>query len=157
MYAIFENGSRQHRVSVGDRVRIDYTDAPINSTIELNKVLLVSDGSTLEIGKPDVLGARVIATITDKPGTKQTIQHYRRRKASKRLKGHTQPQLELRIEHILLAGQAIPEKAIAPVVAETPVAETLITEVAGSPETPALVEATAAVEAPVAVDAPAVN
>ncbi|VTS07848.1 50S ribosomal protein L21 [Tuwongella immobilis] len=121
MYAIFEDGSRQYRVSVGDRVKIDHRSVDLNGTVELSNVLLVAKDSGLEIGKPTVEGARVIGTVINQPGIKQTIQHYRRRKASKRLKGHTQPYVELRVEHILLKGETTPAKA-APTTEATPTA-----------------------------------
>ena len=43
MYAVFEDGSRQYRVSEGDLVRIDYRDTAIGSDLELNRVLLYAD------------------------------------------------------------------------------------------------------------------
>lgn len=39
MYAIFEDGSRQYRVMVGDTVKLDYRDAPEGAFIEFQKVL----------------------------------------------------------------------------------------------------------------------
>lgn len=44
MYAVFEDGSRQYRVSEGDVVRIDYREAEIGSTVELNSVVLAGQG-----------------------------------------------------------------------------------------------------------------
>lgn len=108
MYAIFEDGSHQYRVSVGDTVRLDSRDVEVGSSLELGKVLLVADGADALIGAPLVTGARVVAEVTGHPSTKTVIQHFRRRKNYRRLKGHTQPYVEVRIKHILRPGDAAP-------------------------------------------------
>jgi large subunit ribosomal protein L21 len=108
MYAIFEDGSRQYRVEPGSTVVIDYRDVALGATLELNKVLLYqSDAETL-IGRPLVEGARVVAEVVDLPRTKTMTQKFRRRKASKRLKGHTQPHVRVKVKHILKAGETAP-------------------------------------------------
>jgi large subunit ribosomal protein L21 len=108
MYAIFEDGSRQYRVSVGDTVRIDHREAEVGSTLELGKVLVVADGADLLVGQPLLTGARVVAEVTGHPSTKSVIQHFRRRKNYRRLKGHRQPYLEVQVKHILRAGETAP-------------------------------------------------
>jgi large subunit ribosomal protein L21 len=108
MYAIFEDGSRQYRVSVGDTVRIAHREAEAGSTLELGKVLLVAGGTDTLIGSPLVAGARVVAEVTGHPSTKYVIQHFRRRKNYRRLKGHRQPYLEVRVKHILAPGEKAP-------------------------------------------------
>ena len=108
MYAIFEDGSRQYRVNVGDTVRIDHREAAAGSTLELGNVLLVADGADALIGQPLVTGARVVAEVTGHPTIKTVIQHFRRRKNYRRLKGHRQPYVEVRIKHILKPGESLP-------------------------------------------------
>jgi large subunit ribosomal protein L21 len=105
MYAIFEDGSRQYRVSVGDVVRIDHRDAAVGTALDLSKVLLVADGANVLVGQPLVSGARVVAEVTGHPSTKTVIQHFRRRKNYRRLKGHRQPYVEVRIKQILKPGE----------------------------------------------------
>jgi large subunit ribosomal protein L21 len=104
MYAIFEDGSRQYRVSVGDIVRIDHRETTVGSSLELGKVLLVADGADVLIGRPLVAGARVVGEVTGNPSVKNVIQHFRRRKNYRRLKGHRQPYVEMRIQSILKPG-----------------------------------------------------
>lgn len=112
MYAIFENGSRQHRVEKDSVVLIDYKEVKAGQTIELDKVLLYQNGSETLIGKPLVDGAKVIAEVVDEFFTKKTMtQKFRRRKASKRLRGHTQPYVKVKIKHILKAGETVPAPA----------------------------------------------
>jgi large subunit ribosomal protein L21 len=127
MYAIFEDGSRQYRVEKDSVLLIDYKEAKTGQTIELNKVLLYQSGSETLIGQPLVEGAKVIAEVIDEHATKKTItQKFRRRKASKRLKGHTQPYLKVKIKHILKAGEIVP-------VSETPPATQTTSDPTPSP------------------------
>jgi len=105
MYAIFEDGSRQYRVSVGDKLQLDHREVAVGASLELNKVLLYSNGAEVLIGQPVVAGARVIAEVSGHPTTKTVIQYFRRRKNYRRLKGHRQPFIEVRIKGILKAGE----------------------------------------------------
>ncbi len=91
MYAIFEDGSHQFRVSEGDRVTVDRRAGEVGTEVVFPKVLLVagSDGAT--IGEPLVAGARVVARIVDQVRSKKiVIQKFRRRKNYRRRKGHRQ-------------------------------------------------------------------
>jgi large subunit ribosomal protein L21 len=107
MYAIFEDGSRQYRVEPGSTVVIDYREVQPGATLELNQVLLYQNGPETLIGQPLVEGAKVVAEVIDLPKTKTITQKFRRRKASKRLKGHTQPSVRVKIQQILKAGETV--------------------------------------------------
>ena len=100
MYAIFEDGSRQYRVSEGDVVRIDYREAAAGSTIELPRVLLIANGADVRIGQPTVAGAKILAEVVGEARQKVMIQHFRRRKNYRRLKGHTQRYTDVRVKSI---------------------------------------------------------
>lgn len=107
MYAVIEQGSKQYKVAEGDLLNIDLTDvAPDAETIELNKVLLVSDGKDVKIGTPYLEGARVVASfkstaedavVKDK---KLYPTYRRRRKNSKKRIGHRQKYLQVTIDKI---------------------------------------------------------
>ena len=107
MYAVIEQGSRQYKVAEGDCLNIDLTDiSPDAETIELDKVLLISDGEEVKIGTPYLEGAKVIASfkttaqdavVKDK---KLYPTHLRRRKNSRRRIGHRQKYLQVVIDKI---------------------------------------------------------
>src|SRR5437868_3134722 len=111
MYAVFEDGSRQYRVSEGDVVTLDYRDAEIGSQLEFTRVLLFGGGEDTRIGQPLVEGARVVGEVVEHPTTKLYIQHFRRRKNYRRLRGHRQPYTAVQIRSILLPGQEAPAPA----------------------------------------------
>jgi large subunit ribosomal protein L21 len=102
MYAIIEDGSRQYRAEHGKTLTIDHRDGvAVGDVLELNKVLLLSNGDgTTKIGRPLVAGASVKAEVIGFPRVKTMTQKFRRRKASKRLKGHTQPHVRVKITGI---------------------------------------------------------
>ena len=108
MYAVFEDGSRQYRVSEGDVVKLDYRDAEVGTRLTFERVLLYQSGDDTRIGQPLVEGTRVLGDVVGHPSTKLYIQHFRRRKNYRRLKGHRQHYTAVRIQHILLPGMEAP-------------------------------------------------
>ncbi len=104
MYAVFEDGSRQYKVQEGDVVRVDYRDAEIGANLEFDRVLLCHGGESPLIGRPLVEGARIVTKVVDHPSTKVYIQHFRRRKNYRRLRGHRQPYTSVQVESIMIPG-----------------------------------------------------
>jgi large subunit ribosomal protein L21 len=114
MYAIFEDGSRQYKVGEGDVVRVDHREIEVGAHLEFPRVLLYANGEDVQLGRPVVEGARVVGDVVDHPSVKVTIQHFRRRKNYRRLKGHRQHYVAVKVKHILLAGQEPAPPAPAP-------------------------------------------
>jgi len=107
MYAVIEQGSKQYKVAEGDYLNIDLTDvSPDAKTIELDKVLLISDGEKVQVGTPFLEGAKVIASFKTTAeegvvkGKKLYPMHFRRRKNSKKRIGHRQKYLQVVIDKI---------------------------------------------------------
>ncbi len=107
MYAVVEQGSRQYKVSQGDVINIELTEvSPDAKTIELDKVLFVSDGENIKVGTPYLDGVKVIASFKTSAddsvvkGPKLYPMHFRRRKNSSRKIGHRQKYLQVVIDTI---------------------------------------------------------
>lgn len=100
MYAIFEDGSRQYRVEEGSLVTVDHREVEMGGELTFDKVLLVGEPGSATIGQPYVKGAKVVGEVVGFPKVKTVAQSFRRRKASKRLRGHTQPHVRVRIKHV---------------------------------------------------------
>ena len=107
MYAVIEQGGKQYKVTEGDRLNIELTDVSADAkTIELDKVLFVSDGEEVKIGTPFLAGAKVVASFKSTAGEavvkgkKLYPMHFRRRKNSKRRIGHRQKYLQVVIDKI---------------------------------------------------------
>jgi large subunit ribosomal protein L21 len=101
MYAIVVDGSKQFRVSVDDVIRIDWREAEAGSDIELGKVLLTADGANVRVGQPAIEGCKVVAEVIKEDRVKHVIQQFRRRKNYRKLRGHTQPYLRVKVKSIL--------------------------------------------------------
>ncbi len=103
MYAIFEDGGRQYKVSAGDKVYVDVRDLPEGQeTIEFDRVLALGEGEAARIGQPFVDGARVVAKVDGElKGPKTTGIKYRRRKRYRRKFGHRQNHLQVTISDII--------------------------------------------------------
>ena len=91
MYAIVETGGKQYRVSEGDTIQIEKLPGEVGDTVELDRVLMVSDGKKVTVGRPLVKGAKVVATITEHTkGPKIRIFKYTPSTRYRLRKGHRQ-------------------------------------------------------------------
>ena len=104
MYAVIETGGRQYRVAVGDTIDVELLDAEVGATLDIEKVLLVSDDEAVRVGQPLVEGACVSATVVEHgKGPKVIAFKYRPKQRYRRTLGHRQPYTRLRIERIAAA------------------------------------------------------
>ena len=56
MYAVFQSGGKQHRVSEGQTVRLEKLDIATGETVEFAEVLMIANGEEVKIGVPFVDG-----------------------------------------------------------------------------------------------------
>src|SRR6266571_5755298 len=110
MYAVFVDGSRQYRVKEGDVVKVDFREAQPGERVEFGRVILLKGDGAAELGAPALAGFRIIGEVHEQTSTKLYVQHFRRRKNYRRLKGHRQPYTSVEIRHILLKGEKPVEK-----------------------------------------------
>jgi large subunit ribosomal protein L21 len=102
MYAIIETGGKQLRVSAGDMVCVEKIGGDANAEIIMDKVLMISKGDKTLYGKPYVEGAVVKAEIVETgKASKVLVYGPRPKKAYRKLKGHRQPYIKLRINEII--------------------------------------------------------
>jgi large subunit ribosomal protein L21 len=103
MYAIIESGGKQYRISEGEKVRIERLAGDADGRVVLGGVLVVDDGGRTLVGTPYVEGASVTGRIVAQGrARKKTIFRYKRRKDTKKKKGHRQPYTELVVEKIVM-------------------------------------------------------
>jgi len=104
MYAVVEIGGQQYRVSPNEEILAPKLAGEVGSSIQLDKVLLVSSEQTVRVGRPVVEGATVKATIlAHGQGPKVVVFKKKRRKGYRVKKGHRQEYTALRIEEIALS------------------------------------------------------
>ncbi|WP_336748258.1 50S ribosomal protein L21 [Pantoea vagans] len=91
MYAVFQSGGKQHRVSEGQTVRLEKLDIATGETIEFDQVLMIANGEDVKIGAPLVSGGMIKAeVIAHGRGEKIKIVKFRRRKHYRKQAGHRQ-------------------------------------------------------------------
>jgi len=91
MYAVFESGSKQHRVSEGQIIKLEKLEKGIGDVVEFDKVLLVSSEKGIKIGKPFLDGSKVLAEVVAQARhPKIQILKFRRRKHHMKHQGHRQ-------------------------------------------------------------------
>ena len=91
MYAVFQSGGKQHRVSEGQTVRLEKLDIATGETIEFDQVLMIANGEDVKIGAPLVSGGVIKAEIVAHGrGEKIKIVKFRRRKHYRKQAGHRQ-------------------------------------------------------------------
>lgn len=101
MYAVFQSGGKQHRVTEGQTIRLEKLDVETGASVEFDKVLLVANGEKIEIGAPFVTGGKVSAEIVSHGrGEKVKIVKFNRRKHSRKQMGHRQWFTEVKITSI---------------------------------------------------------
>ncbi len=101
MHAVILTGGKQYRISEGSTLRVEKLDAAEGDTFEFDKVLMVSDGEQVQVGKPYLDGGKVTATVESHGrGDKIDVIKFRRRKKYRRKLGHRQAYTQVRITGI---------------------------------------------------------
>ena len=101
MFAVFQSGGKQHRVTEGDVVKLEKITAEPGEEVVFDKVLMVADGDDVNVGAPYVEGGQVKGEVlrTDR-GKKVRIIKFKRRKDYMRRQGHRQWFTEVKITGI---------------------------------------------------------
>ena len=101
-YAIVETGSKQYWVEPKQVIEVELLGAAEGQKeVVLDQVLLVQDGSQLKVGTPVISGAKVICeNLGEFRGPKLVHYRMRRRKSSRRKRGHRQDLLRLLVKEI---------------------------------------------------------
>jgi large subunit ribosomal protein L21 len=105
MFAVIKTGGKQYRVVAEDVLRVDRVEAEPGAVVEFGEVLAVGGEGTV-VGTPTVAGATVAAEVLDHVrGDKVIAFKKRRRKNSRRKRGHRQEFSLVRITEILTEGR----------------------------------------------------
>ena len=90
-------------VSPGDKIKIEKIEGKEGKEITFKEVLLVEKNKKLEIGTPEVKGAKVIGKILKQDKAKKVvIFKYKPKTRYKKKTGHRQPYTEVEITGIEL-------------------------------------------------------
>ena len=109
MYAVIRTGGKQYRVAPGDQLKIE-TTAHENGAIEFSDVLAFSG----EEGKfeSELSGAKVLASVVGTGrGDKILVFKLKRKKQYKKMQGHRQNFVEVKINEIVVGGKSFKAEA----------------------------------------------
>jgi large subunit ribosomal protein L21 len=107
-YAIIETGGKQLKVEPGRFYDIELLHLDEEESVTIDKVLLVQHDGTVHIGQPLVAGATIEGTVLrNLRGRKVLIYKMRRKKKTRKKRGHRQEITRLMINSISLNGVAI--------------------------------------------------
>jgi large subunit ribosomal protein L21 len=123
MFAVIRTGGKQYRVAAEDVIKVEKVKGDPGEIVQFGEVLVVG-GDDVTLGVPTIAGASVAAEVLEQGrGAKVIAFKKRRRKNSRRKRGHRQEFTLLRVTEILTDGAkptvtARPERKPKPVVAE---------------------------------------
>ncbi|MCF2442913.1 50S ribosomal protein L21 [Dyadobacter sp. CY345] len=102
MYAIVEIAGQQFKVEKGREIFTHRLEGDVNAALVFEKVLLVDNEGTVQVGVPTVAGASVKVTILEHlKGEKVIVFKKKRRKGYKVKNGHRQYLTKISIDEIV--------------------------------------------------------
>ena len=100
-FAVIMTGGKQYQVSVGDAISVEKLNSVAGDKVKFDKVMLVDDGSTTQIGAPYLVGAVVEASvISEKKGKKVVGATYKAKSNRRKKYGHRQILATVKIDKI---------------------------------------------------------
>ncbi len=107
MFAVIKTGGKQYKVAANDEITVMLLQGEAGAKITFDEVLALFDGEAHHVGAPLVSGASVTAEIVEQArGPKVYAFKKRRRKNSKRKRGHKQDLTIVKILDIFGAGKS---------------------------------------------------
>ena len=104
MIAVIKTGGKQYIVSPKQKIKIEKVAGNEGDKVEFKEVLLFSNDKIIEIGKPLIKGAKVIAKILKQGRDKKIIVFkYKPKKRYSKKAGHRQHFTEVEIKDIIAA------------------------------------------------------
>jgi large subunit ribosomal protein L21 len=101
MFAVVEIAGKQYIIEKGTIVDVDRLDEKESASINIDKILLVSDGKKATIGQPYVDGASAKAKVLEQVKDKKIIaMRYKRKTGVDTVRGHRQQLTRLLIEEV---------------------------------------------------------
>ncbi len=101
MFAVIKTGGKQYRVAANEQITVMRLAGEAGEKVTFGDVLMVGDGEDMKVGAPLVSGASVVGEIVGQErGPKVIAFKKRRRKNSKRKRGHRQDLTIVRITGI---------------------------------------------------------
>ncbi len=103
MYAIVDIAGQQFKVEKDSKIYVHRLAQEEGAAVEFEKVMLIDNDGTVQVGAPVVEGAKVTAKVLSHvKGDKVIVFKKKRRKGYKKKNGHRQQFSQIQIEDILV-------------------------------------------------------
>ncbi len=110
-YAVIKSGGKQYKVSAGDILTLDRLNLEGKKSVTFDEVLLVVNDGKATIGKPNVNGAKVEATLVeDMQGEKIRVMRFKAKSRYRRTIGFRAKQTIVKIDKIEFGSGKTSEK-----------------------------------------------
>jgi large subunit ribosomal protein L21 len=97
-FAIIETGGKQYKVSAGTKLKIEKIEGASGAAVVFDKVLLSSEGDSVNVGEPYLSGGKVEGKILGQGrADKVIVFKYHSKTRYRKKKGHRQPFTEIEI------------------------------------------------------------
>lgn len=101
MHAVIMSGGKQYRVKEGQSIKLEKLAMDAGTTVEFDKILMISDGEKIQVGAPYLQGCIVKADVVGHGrAEKIKIIKFKRRKHHLKRMGHRQWYTEVKITGI---------------------------------------------------------
>ncbi len=102
-FAIIKTGGKQYKIAEGQKIKLEKLDAAEGGELVFDDVLMIANGTNLNIGTPKVEGAKVSAKVLKNGRARKVIVFkYRPKKRYKKKAGHRQHFTEVEITKIIV-------------------------------------------------------
>lgn len=103
MYAVIRAGGKQHKVTKGDVLDIEYVKDQ-SKPIEFTPLLVVDDKGKVRAGKSELASARVTAEVVgESRGPKVEVMKFKNKSGYRRHNGHRQRYTSIQVSDIKLS------------------------------------------------------
>jgi len=111
MYAVIRTGSKQYKVSPGDRITVEKLEVPEGKKYTFEDVVLYHDGESIVASPKELVKVKVAAKVVDQGRSVKTVVYkYKPKKGYHRKRGHRQQLTRLEIEEITVRKTAPRQK-----------------------------------------------
>ncbi len=103
-YAVIEAGGKQYLAREGETLEVDRMPVEVGQKVEFKEVLLFAEDGKVQVGAPQVKGAKVEATVVAQiKAPKIIVFKYIPKERYRRKRGHRQQYTRVRVDRIAVA------------------------------------------------------
>lgn len=101
MYAVIKSGGKQHKVEVGDVIKVEHLDIEPGKKVTFDEVILLAKDEKATVDASSLAKVSVVGTVVDQAkADKVIVFKYKSKKGYRVKRGHSQPMTHVKIDDI---------------------------------------------------------